>query len=125
MASLVVADPDGIVVDFHSHTDVSHNRWTVLKIRGWRDLSAASLDEAILATLRSGDASRVVVIERASPIAQGKAIKFANHSAFVRNPLATLTLPEQLAWISWAWFAWWIVQVTRRRHDRGRLNRSV
>ena len=99
--------------------------WTVLKIRGWRDLSAASLDEAILATLRSGDASRVVVIERASPIARGKGIKFANHSAFVRNPMATLTLPEQLAWISWAWFAWWIVQVTRRRHDRGRLNRSV
>ncbi len=97
--------------------------WSVLKVPGWRDLSAMALDEAILAALQSGDPSRVFVIERTSPAAPGKAPQIAN-LAFVRNPLATLTLPEQLAWISWVWLAWWIAQVARRRHERGRLSRN-
>lgn len=98
--------------------------WSILKIPGWRDLSAPALDEAILATLRSGDRTRVVVIERAAPIHPGEAIAVADLFRFIRNPLATLTRPEQLAWISWAWLGWWIVQMMRRRHERGRPSRN-
>lgn len=89
--------------------------WTMLRIPGWRSLTPMALDQAILATLASGERGRVIVIERASPIAAGESIRVATVSAIVRNPFRTLSLPEQLAWTAWAWAVWWVVPA-RRRH---------
>lgn len=92
--------------------------WTMLRIPGWRSLTPIALDRAILATLAlaATERGRVIVVERAAPIAGGRSIRMANASPFVRNPFRTLTIPEEIAWIAWAWLVWWIVTHLRRRH---------
>jgi len=88
--------------------------WTILRIPGWRNLTPVALDQAILATLASRQRGRIVVIERAPPIPAGGSIHLAA-APFVWNPFRTLPISDQLAWIAWGWFAWWIVRRVRRR----------
>jgi hypothetical protein len=71
------------------------------------------LDRAILATLVSRERGRVVAIERVPPIVVGESIHLA--AAFGLNPFRTLPLPDELAWIAWGWFGWWIAPRVRRR----------
>lgn len=92
--------------------------WTLLRIPGWRSLTPVALDRAILATLASAasDRGRVIVVERATPVAGGPSIHVATATPLVLNPFRTLTIPEQVAWIAWVWFGWWIPTLLPRRH---------
>jgi hypothetical protein len=91
--------------------------WTLLRIPGWRSLTPVALDRAILATLASAasDRGRVIVVERATPVAGGPSIHVATASALVLNPFRTLTIPEQVAWIAWVWLGWGTRTLLRRR----------
>jgi hypothetical protein len=89
--------------------------WSVLKIPGWRRLTPAQLDSAIMATLASADRGRVVVVERKPPEPVGESVFIADVARVVRNPFRTLGGAEQLAWVAWIWLPWWVAGPGRAR----------
>lgn len=77
--------------------------WTVLRIPGWRTMSAPALDGAIRSTLRHhGD--RVRVISRGSaPLPRSAAALIATPALLAWSVAIRLSAGERLAWLVWIW----------------------
>jgi hypothetical protein len=80
--------------------------WSVMRIPGWRALSADSLGEAIAGRLHAARRHAVEVVARRSPDAgQYGALVVATLPAVGWNILRTMSPLERLSWIAWAWIA--------------------
>ncbi|HEX8850829.1 MAG TPA: hypothetical protein VF761_14965 [Gemmatimonadaceae bacterium] len=88
--------------------------WTVLRIPGWRGMSAVTLDSAIRATIRRGAGVRVVLRAAVAPP--------ASNAAWIATPLLVaweilrrLSPAERLVWLAWIWVPLALPALRRRR----------
>jgi hypothetical protein len=75
--------------------------WTLLSIPNWRTLTPDSLGAAIETTLRAPRA--VEVTERRRPALASPLAMSMTAPVVIGQMLATLTLPERVAWLLWIW----------------------
>ena len=77
--------------------------WTVLRIAGWRAMSASALDSAIRSTLRH-PADRVRVIARGStPLPRSSGALVATPALIAWSVATRLSTGERLSWLAWIW----------------------
>ena len=88
--------------------------WTVLRIPGWRGMTAAALDSAIRATIRRGSGVRVVLRAAVAPP--------ASNAAWMATPflvsweiLRRISPTERMVWLAWIWGAFALSALRRRR----------
>ncbi|MEA2761439.1 MAG: hypothetical protein QOD47_723 [Gemmatimonadaceae bacterium] len=99
--------------------------WSVLRIPEWRNLTPASLDVAIRATLLARSPGVVEVIARrtvAPPT--GRVEAAVSGIAVVALMLRTMNLRERLSWILWSW-AGALVSLVRARRTRRALRLRI
>ena len=89
--------------------------WNVMRIQGWRDLAPDSVGRLIEVRLRAERGRAVTVVERRSPFAGGPVAVALTLPAMIVNLARTISWPERLAWIAWAWGAWGIAMIVRKR----------
>jgi len=94
--------------------------WTLMRIFGWRGMSADSLDQQIERVVRESGTRGTRVVERrvADPGTTNTALALTVLSVPLRM-LTTLSNDERAVWLIWTWLiaatAWWL----RRRRARG------
>jgi hypothetical protein len=76
--------------------------WTLLRVEGWRTLSADSLSRMIELVIRAAGNEATRVIERRIGETPGAFALFAPVVVPWRM-LTTLTIPERVSWIVWIW----------------------
>ena len=77
--------------------------WTVLRIPGWRTLSASALDSAIRATIRRDGGGVRVVARGSTPLPRSGLALAATPALMLWSVVTRLTLAERLSWLAWGW----------------------
>ena len=88
--------------------------WTLFRIPGWQGMSAAELSDFIEAHIREGGKRATRVVERVGTVASGPAVALTL-PAMVWTIARTLTLPQRVSWIAWAWLVTLLLALVRRR----------
>lgn len=76
--------------------------WTLFRIAGWQVMSPAELADAIETQIRRGGRAASRVVERVATETQGATL-VATLPALVWRIATTLTLPQRISWLAWAW----------------------
>jgi hypothetical protein len=99
--------------------------WSVLRIRGWRSMTPASLDIAIRRTILARLPGTTDVIARRTVLpATGRVEAALGGVAVTLLMLRTMNLRERLSWIIWSWGAA-LVSLARARRTRRHLRIRV
>jgi hypothetical protein len=99
--------------------------WSVLRIRGWREMSPESLDSAIRSTIIAGPKGSVMVIARRTiPPSQGAVQSALGGVSVGLLMFRTMNARERLSWIVWSWSVAFI-SLVRVRLNRTRLRVAV
>jgi Predicted metal-dependent phosphoesterases (PHP family) len=102
--------------DNHGWTHAA-GAWGVMRIPGWRKMTAPQLDEAIRWTIATERRAAIAVIARRTVMPPANRIGLALTAPQVAWEIATvLSWPERLSWIAWSWLLW--VAATPRRKRR-------
>ena len=96
--------------------------WTLVRIRGWRDLSPNAL-AAVLETTMLGGRNSTQVVERRTPLLYSVPQLAMTIPAVFISAARGLTPPERVSWIVWAWSTL-LVRLSVRRAALGSLARA-
>jgi hypothetical protein len=99
--------------------------WSVLRIPGWRSMTAASLDIAIRGTLLARvPGTAEIIARRSAALPSGKVEVALGGVAVAVSMLRTMNLRERLSWIFWSW-AGGLLSLVRARRNRRQLRIRV
>ena len=93
--------------------------WTVLRVPGWRALSASALDSAIRATIRRDSGEVRVVARGSTPLPHSRIALAATPALMLWSVVTRLTLAERLSWLAWSWCLAAALILTDRARRRG------
>ncbi|MEP6550020.1 MAG: hypothetical protein ABJB95_02490, partial [Gemmatimonadales bacterium] len=99
--------------------------WSVLRIPGWREMTAADLDIAIRRTIILEGTSAIQVIARraASPPTRNEAVPLSGVMVGVMM-LRTMSPGDRVSWIVWSWSLCLVSAWAKRRNRLLRWSRT-
>jgi len=78
--------------------------WSVLRIRGWRDMTPGELDIAIRRAIITAGPQAIDVIARRTAPPPGNVLETAAGGIMVAVVmLRTMSLPDRVSWLAWSW----------------------
>jgi len=99
--------------------------WSVMRLPGWRDLSADELGRAIEVTLHRERRRAVTVVERRVPYHGGSAVRLvATVPLLLWSHFRTLTPRERVSWLAWC-AIWAAVRGSCLRRRAARRHRTA
>jgi hypothetical protein len=91
--------------------------WTVLRIPGWRAMTASSLDSALRTTIRRDSGDVRVVARGSTPVPRSGMELAATPVLMVWSVVTRLSLAERVSWLAWIWCVTLALVVAGRRRD--------
>jgi hypothetical protein len=103
--------------------------WSVLRIPGWRDMTAAELDIAIRLTIISqGPRAVKVIARRTAPAPRNRLETAAGGIEVALVMMRTMNLGDRLSWMAWSWGLCFLSLRSARRNankSRARLKKRM
>ena len=85
--------------------------WNLVRVPGWRDMSPDQLARSIEDSIRQ---SPPAILMRTRPRTHGALVVFTL-PVMLFQAMASLTLPERMAWLAWIWGITFLASVSRGR----------